>query len=78
MTGAVSLTCWTCCRKEKRRAALADLVDQLSVPEDTSSVKVWTFLLNGKPNSVVFRESIFVNFRGRVDTAVVVVAPVII
>lgn len=41
-------------KREKKEAALAQLVDQLGVPEDTSSVKVWTFLLNGRPNSVVF------------------------
>ncbi|KAL8578372.1 hypothetical protein ACOMHN_031746 [Nucella lapillus] len=40
--------------REKKQAKLAELVEQLSVPEDTSSVKVWTFLLNGKPNSIVF------------------------
>ncbi|KAK7091023.1 fas apoptotic inhibitory molecule 1-like [Littorina saxatilis] len=41
-------------KKEKRQAKLAGLIDQLGVPDDTSSLKVWTFLLNGKPNSVVF------------------------
>ncbi|XP_076453602.1 fas apoptotic inhibitory molecule 1-like [Babylonia areolata] len=41
-------------KKEKKQAKLAELVDQLGVPEDTPQVKIWTFLLNGKPNSIVY------------------------
>ncbi|PVD18296.1 hypothetical protein C0Q70_20845 [Pomacea canaliculata] len=46
-------------RAEKRRkkqaaaTAAASLAAELAIPDDTKSLKVWTFLLNGKPNSVV-------------------------